>query len=117
MIRSIFSNGHVTVTGGNPSMRYINSNGLLNGSLRYNNGNFEVYDGSSWSVLDSTYASISLSGQANEAIDWVLNKMAEERRIVELSKKYPQISEALEEFNKSRKNLDIVLTLLTNGGV
>ena len=114
MIKTISSNGHITITGGSPSARYINNNGLLNGSVRYNNGNFEVFDGSSWMNIEGSHAFVTLSAQANDAISWALEKMMEEQKIRLAAKLNPAIQAAYENFKRSEEQLKTTIILSNN---
>ena len=66
------------------------------GQLRLHNGNFEVYDGSSWLSIQSSYATVGLSMTAEEAIEWAHKKMKEEKEFDELCNQHPALAEAYE---------------------
>jgi hypothetical protein len=101
MIKGINGAGkHITVSNGMTSMPYINNyNGQsMVGQLRLNpsTSNIEVYDGTTWQLIQSSYASVQLSMTAEEAIDWAIKKKQEEQELDELCKKHPALSEAYE---------------------
>jgi hypothetical protein len=55
----------------------------------------EVYDGSAWLRLSSSIPQIQLDGVTLEAIQWVRQKMEEEKKMNELAKKHPTVADAL----------------------
>lgn len=104
MIKGVTLSGGITGSGSS-SMPHINMNNPSAGMVRYNgnNQNIEVYDGSSWYQLGQ-YADIRLEERINNAIDWVYKKMAEERQLEELVRKYPTVA-------KAKQDLDVVVAL------
>lgn len=98
MIKGITSGSqYLMVNSSTPS--YIGNYGISAGQMRYNtsNSSIEVYDGSSWQVL-SSFASIALSYEAEEAIKWVNNKRQEEQKFQEKLDKHPTLKHAYEQF-------------------
>jgi hypothetical protein len=63
--------------------------------VRYVSGNLEVYDGSSWLPLQSSYPQIELDGVTVEVIQWARRRMEEEKRMLELAKTHPTVADAL----------------------
>jgi hypothetical protein len=95
MIRSITGGQGIMVSGSAYSAPYINTNIPSAGMVRYINGNFEVYDGSSWLVLQSGYPTIELDSETREIIRWAQNRMIEEERMKALAAKHPTVADAL----------------------
>ena len=60
MIRNITSGPGITVSGSVYNAPYIDSTRTSAGMVRYIGGNLEVYDGSSWLPLQSSYPQIEL---------------------------------------------------------
>lgn len=83
------------------------------GMLRFNgdNRNFEVYDGSSWRAMYGTSASVSMSPDAEQAISWAIQKMAEEKDWKELAENNQAVKIALENLEQARQQLNITATL------
>ena len=101
------TSNYITVQNGTSSTPYINASVLGAGQVRYNPGtqNIEIYDGSTWHTLNSTYASVDLGPEAKLAIDWATKKMREESRINDLCAKYPGLA-------KARDNFELFKTLV-----
>jgi hypothetical protein len=102
MINSIHGGKYVTINGGTyySTQTSINMNAPSAGMVRYNGNTrlMEVYDGYSWHSLPSIAPTIDLTTQANSAIDWVIQKMQEEKELQSRMQKYPTLKEAHDHF-------------------
>lgn len=118
MIKTISgSSPHLIVQGGFPSTNYFNTSaGYLNvGELRFNpnSQNIEVYDGQMWRELQQGHVQVSLTSEANAALDWATKKMREERELEELAKDYPILEDAMRDLEvikvlvRGKRNNDI----------
>jgi hypothetical protein len=106
MINSIVpGDTYISVNGGLSSNPYISPGASGAGMMRYNpNMNqIEVNDGLSWITLASTCASIGLTPEAARILDWAKEKMAEEKKLDELCKKYPGMARARENFETIKR--------------
>jgi hypothetical protein len=63
--------------------------------VRFINSNLEVYDGSAWLPLQSSYPTIELDSETQEIIRWAQNRMIEEERILALAAQHPTVADAL----------------------
>jgi hypothetical protein len=63
--------------------------------VRYIGGNLEVYDGSSWLPLQSSYPQVELDNETMEIIRWAQNRMVEEERMKALAATHPTVADAL----------------------
>ena len=116
MIKAIHTSGkYIQVIGGSANT-YISaqpgSQGV--GNLRFNTSGqrLEVYDGMTWLELNMPHASVGLSGVAEEAIDWVQQQMAEEKRLKALAKEHPAVADALEAVEQAQERVRIVAALV-----
>lgn len=84
------------------------------GNLRYNPSTvmFEVYDGNSWLPFPESITSIGITTQAESALDWVIQKMNEEKQIEELAKTSPVIQDLINQINEKKEQIKVVQTLL-----
>jgi len=102
MIDSIHSSSPYITIGGGSSSTYVNgypgAQGV--GNLRYNTTmqKMEVFDGNSWMQLSMASPSVGLSGVAQTAIDWAVNKMNEESALKARMEKHPGLKQAYEQF-------------------
>lgn len=103
MISNIYSQSkYISVFHGRP---YINLNyQSAAGSIRYNNNELEVFDGGSWQVC-SQGASVSLSTEAVELLQWVEKLKEEKEKEKQLLDQYPGL-------RKAKERYELLLTLV-----
>lgn len=111
MIKGISPTGRYTiVAGGQAPSTYINnySGAQGIGNMRYNTAsqNYEVYDGNNWMPIGSSYATVGLSGEAEELLDWARIKRDEEMRLKKLADKHPGIADLIEQRKALLENID-----------
>lgn len=113
MIKGLMGERHVVVTGGNTSVPYVsqNINNPIQGMIRVWGTDTQVYDGNGWITMNTSYATVGLSNQAQEAIDWAQYKMQEERDIELLKAQYPHLTEAIEEVEHAKRALQTLIAL------
>ena len=111
MIRTITSGAGIHVSGSVYNAPYIDTTRASAGMVRYIGGNFEVYDGSSWLPLQSSYPQIELDSMTLEAVQWVRRKMEEEKRMLELAKKHPTVADALLARDRAEDAVKIAVAL------
>jgi hypothetical protein len=121
MIKGITQTGRYTVvSGGQASNPYFNQSysptqNMMVGQVRYNPGSqyMEVYDGSSWLQLGTSYASVGLTGEAESLLDWARDKRNEEMQWRSLAEKSEAVKAALEELRIAEERVKIIATLAT----
>jgi hypothetical protein len=111
MIRNITGGYGIHVSGSVYNAPYIDTTRASAGMVRYTSGNLEVYDGSSWLPLQSSYPQVELSGEVQSIINWAQVKMAEEARIQELAAKHPTVADALLALHRAEEQVRIVVSL------
>jgi len=105
------SSPHIQVTGGESSGMYYNTSGMSAGMVRYYNNGFQVYDGMTWLTIANNYASVGLTASANDAINWAIQKMQEDRELQELAKKHPSVKAAYESVQRAQEQLKTTIIL------
>ena len=95
MIRNLTAGPGIHIANNSYSTPYIDMTRPSAGMVRYNNNNLEIYDGSSWMIMQSSYPQVELDGVAQEAIQWVRRKIEEEKKLLELAKTHPTVADAL----------------------
>lgn len=95
MIRNITAGPGIHIAGNVYNQPYVDMSRPSAGMVRYNGINIEVYDGSSWLPMTSSYPQIELDGLTIETVQWARRKMDEEQRILELAAKHPTVADAL----------------------
>jgi hypothetical protein len=87
------------------------------GALRLNNNKIEMFDGMAWAPVNSAGpTTISLSPEAEIAIDWARKKQVEEQREQEeleaLAKAHPNIQSLVDEFLHIKSKLEVFKKLV-----
>ena len=97
---------------------YIDSNKVqqgIAGQVRYTGNNFEVNDGMSWRPLYYSHATVGVTGQANDVLEWAMKKMIAEREAEQLATINQTIAAALEEYRTilaiAEERLNVVIQL------
>jgi hypothetical protein len=114
MIKGITQQGSfITVSNGSPSSTYISAGSVGSGIMRYN-GNMnciEVNDGSIWKQLESSYATVGLTPEAESILQWARQKRNEEIEMTALGKTHPAVKIAVENLNKAEQQLKATVIL------
>ena len=114
MIKSITGGNGIQVDSGYASLPYINSNSQnpMQGMLRINGSDMQVYDGNGWLNIGGAFPTVSLNGAAYSAIHWAQQKMAEEETIRKLSEKHPAVADAMNTINEAYDKLKVIVALV-----
>jgi hypothetical protein len=94
------------------SAPYIDATRPSAGMVRYLNNNLEIYDGSNWITMQSSYPQVELSGEVQSILAWARGKMAEEARVNKLAAKHPTVADALEAVKQAKEQVKIVAALV-----
>lgn len=111
MIRNITGGAGIHVSGSVYNAPYIDTTRASAGMVRYVGGNLEVYDGSSWLPLQSSYPQIELDNQTREIIQWAQIRMAEEQRMKALAAQHPAVADALAARDHAEEAVRIAVAL------
>ena len=115
MIKGLFGSGAVMVGGGDTSVPYIDmrTETPMQGIIRVWGTEMQVYDGSSWKPLSSSYATVKLTPDAEELINWARQKRDEELRLKTLAEKHPTVADAVGAVEQAKTNLKIITELVS----
>ena len=114
MIGNISQTGkYIAVTGGVGSNYVNNSNYMGVGQLQYNTSNqrLEIYNGTSWQPLNLGQYYVGLNPYAEDAIDWVHKRMAEEKEARAMAEQYPAVADAMGAVREAEEQLKTVVAL------
>jgi len=116
MIKGLMGNQGVVVSGGNVSLPYIGSNvaNPIQGMIRINNTDFEVFNGTGWQSLPSSYATVSLDPDTQDLLTW-----ARTQRTLEMNRKFliennPALEKAYESIKRAEANFDLLSKFVEN---
>lgn len=117
MIKSVVGSGQYLVAYNNSYSNYVNNfsgaQGL--GDLRFNTVHqvLEVYNGSLWQPLNMGEVTVSLTQDAQEAIDWANQKRREEIKIRFLAERNPTVADQLAAVREAEEKLQVIVALVT----
>ena len=100
MIKGIMGSNGIAVEGGNTSVPFVNANinNPMTGMIRIHGTDMQVFDGSGWLSVSTSYATVGLEPTAEEAIKWVRHKMEEEQDLHKRMERHPGLKDAYEKF-------------------
>ena len=113
MIKGLMGNQGVIVAGGDTALPYVNPNpnNPITGMLRINNTNIEVFNGSSWQMVNSSYATVSLDPETQDLLQWVRTQRTLELNRQTLLKNNPALEKAYDAMKRAEENFDLLSTI------
>jgi hypothetical protein len=113
MIKGLQGISGVTVSGGDTSLPYVgqNPNIPLTGMLRINGTEMEVFNGHSWQMISTSYATVGLDQDVLDIVHWARKKRDEELAWQSLAKENQAVKIALDNLEQARRQLDITAKL------
>lgn len=107
MIKGLMGIGGVEVLGGNTSVPYINMNSEtpMQGMIRVWGTDIQVFNGSSWNALSSSYATVQLDPTSQKIISWAKKKMIEEEFLLTLPSDNTAVKLAKQNINRIKQEL------------
>jgi len=97
------SNG-INVLSGNNSLQYVNQNSTnpMQGMIRVWGTDMQVFDGTSWQNIMSSYATVELNAESQQLLEWARKKKLEEEMLLTLPSEHPSVKAAKENLNKAK---------------
>jgi hypothetical protein len=114
MLQDITSSSrYVTTYGGSSTLPYVpsNSNNPIQGMIRVQNQNIQIFDGSSWINMTQSIGSVGLTPEAESLLDWARKKRDEELEWQNLAASSEAVKIALENLEKAKQQLNITAKL------
>jgi len=114
MIKGIAGNQGVVVGAGNTALPYIpaNSSNPMQGMVRVNNTDLEVFNGTSWMSLPSSYATISLDYEIQELLNWARKKRDEDIELEKLAEDNITIKDLVNQIKEKQDQVKMVSILI-----
>ena len=120
MIKNISGGGKYLIVSSGSSSTYVNgySNAQGVGNMRYNTStqNIEIYDGSVWITMNSGYATVTLSTEAEQLLDWARKKRDEEMSLELLAMNNPTIKDLVNQVKEKQDQIKMIQTLMKSSG-
>lgn len=107
MIKGLAGGAGVKVSGGDTSVPYVtmNTGNPIQGMIRVWGTDLQVFTGSSWTTMPSSYATVTLDEYALNVMDWARKKMLEEEALISLPNDHPAVKIARENVNRVKQDL------------
>ena len=118
MIKGLTGALGVTIAGGSTTMPYVpqNSSNPIQGMIRVNNQDLEVFTGSSLQIMSTSYASVGLDQDVLDVIQWARKQrdkqLDRERRI----QNNPALKKAYEAIERAEANYEILDKIVGEDG-
>ena len=116
MIKGIMGNKGVVVSGGDVSTPYINNNSSnpIQGMIRLWGTDFQVFDGTAWIQLASSYATVSLDQETKDLLQWARTQRQLEQNRATLIENNPALENAYKAVLRAEQNFDILSKFVEN---
>jgi len=116
MIKGLMGTQGITVSGGDVSLPYIssNANNPIQGMIRINNTDFEVFNGTGWQSLPSSYATVKLDQDTQDLLTWARTQRTLERNRAVLIELNPALENAYKAILRAEQNFDILSKFVEN---
>jgi hypothetical protein len=113
MIKGLTGTCGVTVSGGNTALPYVapNSNNPMTGMIRIHNTELEVFNGSSWQIISSSYATVSMDQDVLDIVHWARKKRDEEAAWYKLASTNEAVRIALDQLEQAKTRLELTAIL------
>jgi hypothetical protein len=113
MIKGLQGISGITVSGGNTALPYVgpNINNPITGMLRINGTEMEVFNGSSWQMLSTSYATVSLDQDILDVVQWARKRRDEESKWYSLASSNEAVRIALEQLEQAKTRLELTAIL------
>ena len=110
MIKGIMGNQGVIVSGGNTSVPYVNQNNSnpMQGMIRVYGSDMQVFDGSNWQILSTSYATVSLDAETQDLLQWAKAQRTMAMNRLTLAQNNPALLKALEAVKRAEDNFEIL---------
>jgi hypothetical protein len=110
MIKGLTGTCGVTVSGGNTALPYVgpNANNPITGMLRIHNTDLEVFNGTIWQQVPTSYATVTLDQDILDIIQWARTQRTLEMNRAVLIKNNPALEKAHEAILRAEANFDIL---------
>ena len=106
----------VTVMGGDTALPYIpmNNENPIQGMIRVNGTDMQVFNGSMWTTLHTSYATVALDPHTQDLLKWVEAQRTIAFNRMEAVQKNPALSKAYEAIARAEANFDILAKFVEN---
>jgi hypothetical protein len=110
MIKGLMGTCGVTVSAGNTTVPYINQNhsNPMQGMIRVWGSDMQVFDGTAWMNLSTSYATVSIDQEVLDVIQWARTQRQMAMNRLTLAQNNPALMKALEAVKRAEDNFEIL---------
>ena len=118
MIKGLMGGNGVVVDGGNTVLPYVpmNNENPIQGMIRVWGTDLQVFNGSNWTQLQASYATVRLDPNSESLLAWCNAQRTMAMRRLELAEKNPALMNALEAIKKAEDNYEILAKFVEHDG-
>ena len=116
MIKGLMGTKGVVVQAGNTSLPYVNHrpDTPMQGMIRINGNDMQVYDGGNWLNLSTSYATVSLDQDTQDLLQWARAQRTMALNRMTLAQNNPALMKALEAVKRAEENFEILSKFVEN---
>jgi hypothetical protein len=119
MIKGLLGEKGIVVGSGNTSVPYINQNqsNPMQGMIRIWGTDMQVFDGSAWMNMTTSYATVSLDQETQDLIMWAKAQRQMAMNRLTLAQNNPALMKALEKLKKAEDNFELLQRIVTGEAI
>jgi hypothetical protein len=104
MIKGLMGSNGIAVNGGNTSLQYVNQNvsNPMQGMIRVWGTDMQVFDGTNWTNIQTSYATVELDTETKLLLEWAKTKKRDEEMLLTLPSNHPSVKAAKQNLNKAK---------------
>ena len=106
-------NQGVMVSAGNTSVPYVNQNhsNPMQGMIRIWGSDMQVFDGSAWVTMSTSYATVGLDQDTQDLLQWARAQRTMAMNRLTLAQNNPALMKALEAVKRAEENFELLSTI------
>ena len=110
MIKGLMGDKGVVVSAGNTSVPYINMdiNKPMQGMIRVWGSDMQVFDGTGWMNMSTSYATVSLDAETQDLLLWAKAQRQMAMNRLTLAQNNPALMKVLEKLKKAEDDFEIL---------
>jgi hypothetical protein len=104
MIKGLMGSNGIAVNGGNTSLQYVNQNVSIpmQGMIRVWGTDMQVFDGTGWTNIQTSYATVELDTETKMLLEWAKTKKRDEEMLLTLPSDHPSVKAAKQNLNNAK---------------
>lgn len=116
MIKGLMGGANVIVSGGNTTVPYISQNNSnpMQGMIRVWGSDMQVFDGSNWMTMNTSYATVDLNADVQSLLQWARDQKSKQADREARIKKNPALKKAYEAIVHAEENFDLLESIAGN---